>query len=351
MRITGMSSISGITDLIVWLRNGQTCWQSWSNASSQSVWLSATEVLRNIGGDSSDHDQNCMKVIQGMTRVMAVSRVGQQAAFTFLSPDMVYADSTIVFPLESFACFCSLQSRPHEIWARFLYDKPILDALGTPDVARANRDYLRDVYSVVKVADADIKFTFFTGVSKFSKVSLSSDLNNLADITLNPRYSSICGYTHDTHDDLLKVLEPELTGLDRQAVRDWYNGYGWLGEERLYNPFDILLLFFNREFRASWFETGTPSFLIDFAATGLDIVVEDSSSRGRVDMTVRFNGNVYVFEFKVVEPAGKGAAMAPLREKGYADKYAHLGEPIHLIGVEFSSERRNVVAFAAERAA
>ena len=140
------------------------------------------------------------------------------------------------------------------------YDKPILDALGTPDVTRANRDYLRDVYSVVKAADADIKFTFFTGVSKFSKVSLFSDLNNLADITLNPRYSSICGYTDE---DLTEVFEPELAGLDRQAVRDWYNGYGWLGEERLYNPFDILLLFFNREFRAYWFETGTPSFLID----------------------------------------------------------------------------------------
>ena len=140
------------------------------------------------------------------------------------------------------------------------YDKPILDALGTPDVARANRDYLRSVYSVVKAADADIKFTFFTGVSKFSKVSLFSDLNNLADITLNPRYSSVCGYTDE---DLVDVFAPELAGLDRKAVRDWYKGYGWLGEEQLYNPFDILLLFFNREFRAYWFETGTPSFLID----------------------------------------------------------------------------------------
>ena len=365
------------------------------------------------------------------------------------------------------------------------YDKPILDALGTPDVARANRDYLRSVYSVVKAADADIKFTFFTGVSKFSKVSLFSDLNNLVDITLNPRYSSVCGYTDE---DLVNVFAPELAGLDRQAVRDWYNGYGWLGEEQLYNPFDILLLFFNREFRAYWFETGTPSILIDtlrrrrvqtpaldgmmgtvdllstfdvddmateallfqtgyltirgeekvgdepvyrlgypnrevrqslnrsllrslvpdpsdqlrrsielrrllaandfegletliralfaaipcqwhvnndianfegyyasvfyshFAATGLDVVVEDSSSRGRVDMAVRLEASVLLFEFKVVERAGEGSAISQLRERGYADKYAHLGEPIHLIGVEFSRESRNVAGFVVESA-
>ena len=140
------------------------------------------------------------------------------------------------------------------------YDKPILDALATPDVARANRDYLGDVYSVVKAADADIKFTFFTGVSKFSKVSLFSGLNNLVDITMDPAYGEVCGYTDR---DLDAVFAAELEGLDRERVRDWYNGYHWLGERKVYNPFDILLLFRNRRFGAYWFETGTPSFLIE----------------------------------------------------------------------------------------
>ena len=137
------------------------------------------------------------------------------------------------------------------------YDKPILDALEAPETARANRDFLRGLYAVVKDCDAHVRFTFLTGVSK---VNLFSGLNNLKDITLDPRYSAICGYTEA---DLDTVFAPELTGLDREAVRDWYNGYSWLGEEKVYNPFDILLLFDLRKFGAYWFETGTPAFLID----------------------------------------------------------------------------------------
>ncbi len=140
------------------------------------------------------------------------------------------------------------------------YDKPILDALDTPEVARANRDYLRGLYAVIKDCDAHIRFSFITGVSKFSKVSLFSGLNNLEDLTLDRRCSAICGYTEA---DLDTVFAPELPGLDRDAIREWYNGYGWLGEEKVYNPFDILLLFRNREFGAWWFETGTPAFLVE----------------------------------------------------------------------------------------
>ena len=365
------------------------------------------------------------------------------------------------------------------------YDKPILDALEEPEVARANRDFLRSVYAVVKESDAHIRFSFITGVSKFSKVSLFSGLNNLKDITLNPHYSAICGYTDE---DLDSVFAPELEGLDREQVRDWYNGYSWRGDEKVYNPFDILLLFDTREFAAHWFETGTPTFLVDtlfdrrvsalaldgmvgsaellstfdvgdmpteallfqtgyltierpeprggemfyrlgypnqevrqslnrsllnrmtgdasrraahsarlydlllandfeglrrlfesffasiphqwytkndlasyegfyasvfysyFAGLGLDVTVEDSSSHGRLDMAVRFNGNVYLFEVKVVELAPAGAAMAQLKARGYADKYRDRGEPIHLIGLEFSREARNLAAFEVERA-
>ena len=140
------------------------------------------------------------------------------------------------------------------------YDKPILDALDIPDIASANRDYLHGFYSVIKDADEHVRFVFLTGVSKFSKVSLFSGLNNLIDITLDPRYGAICGYSED---DLDATFAPELAGLDRDRIRHWYNGYGWTGTERVYNPFDILLLFRHRAFKAHWFETGSPSFLID----------------------------------------------------------------------------------------
>ena len=365
------------------------------------------------------------------------------------------------------------------------YDKPILDALDLPDIARANRDFLRGLYATVKFSDADIRFTFITGVTKFSNVSLFSGLNNLNDITLDPRYSAICGYTDADLDD---VFAAELPGLDRDRIREWYNGYNWSGDEKVYNPYDILLLFDKRRFLPHWFETGTPAFLVrtllerrirtsaldgmlgssdllstfdvdelatealllqtgyltitgeedlggkilyrlgfpnrevrqslnerllraltpdpsrqgerdiqlyellrandfagirglfeaffagipyewhtkndiasyegyyasvfysHFAALGLDVAVEDSGSHGRLDMAVRFNGNVYVFEFKVVERAGEGAAMAQLKERRYADKYRGLDQPIHLIAVEFSSETRNLAAFDVERA-
>ncbi len=368
------------------------------------------------------------------------------------------------------------------------YDKPILDALEKPDVARANRDFLRGLYGTIKFCDADVRFTFLTGVSKFSKVNLFSGLNNLTDVTLDERYSAICGYTDS---DLDTVFAPELPGLDRQAIRDWYDGYNWLGAERVYNPYDVLLLFDKRRFDAWWFETGTPAFLIErlfglglhfprldglrvsddllsafdvddmepeallfqtgyltikgvgaaddlarlpsyhlgypnrevrrgltgrllraavprdvrevasgvglrrrleardlagvetllraffdsipyqwytnndiagyegyyasvfygyVEGAGLEATVEDSSNRGRLDMAVRSSGAVYLFEFMVVESGPEGAALAQLRERGYAAKYRHLGRPIHLVGIEFSRETRNVVAFGVEQA-
>ena len=89
------------------------------------------------------------------------------------------------------------------------YDKPILDAIAKPEVARANRDFLSGLYSVIKDCDAHVRFTLLAGVSKFSKVNLFSGLNNLEDITLDPEYSTICGYTEA---DLDTVFAPEMAG-------------------------------------------------------------------------------------------------------------------------------------------
>ena len=77
----------------------------------------------------------------------------------------------------------------------------------------------------------------------------------------------------------------------------------------------------------------------------MDLTVEDSTSAGRVDFAVRFNANVYLFEFEVRERAPEGAAMGQLRERGYADKYRGLGQPIHLVAVEFSEETRSLAGF------
>ncbi|MCB1767085.1 MAG: AAA family ATPase, partial [Candidatus Competibacteraceae bacterium] len=395
------------------------------------------------------------------------------------------------------ARYPDLRSRFHDVIARRCeqtgqravilvdeYDKPILDNLTNRETALAMREGLKDIYSVIKDSDASIRLAFLTGVSKFSKVSLFSGLNNLNDLTVDPQYSAICGYTET---DVDTVFAPELNGLDRDEIRSWYNGYHWLGES-VYNPFDLLLLFDKRQFRPWWFETGTPSFLIQllterqtwlpmlgqlesdaellatfdvddmpteallfqtgyltidreellgstyfyrlrfpnhevyqstynsllrawtanpqaevrnrktlyrllqagdlmglkdlfqaffatiphqwcdnnpisryegyyasvfytyFAALGLDIILEDATNHGRIDMTVRFEGQIYLFEFKVVELTAQGSALQQLKDKGYAEKYRAPSQPIHLIGVEFSRESRNIVGFAVEAA-
>ncbi len=364
------------------------------------------------------------------------------------------------------------------------YDKPILDALHQPDVARTNRDFLRGFYGVVKDSDAHIRFSFFTGVSKFTKVSLFSELNNLRDITLRPEYSAICGYTEV---DLDEVFTPELPDLDRELIREWYNGYSWRGTKRVYNPHSILFLFDTGEFDVHWFETATPSFLVEVlrrreiftpsleamfgtsdllssfdvgkmapeallfqtgyltitgedrrggrprfrlgypnrevrqalndyllhwmapttiermnreedlgdllaagdlagvetvtralfasiphdwhrknelaryegyyasvfysycAGSGLDLVAEDATHRGRLDLAVRLREAVFLIEFKVVDQP-TGSAIAQLRTMGYADKYRASGKAVHLIGVEFSRTERNIVAFDVEPA-
>lgn len=359
------------------------------------------------------------------------------------------------------------------------YDKPILDNLSAPDTARQMREGLKNLYSVLKGADAHLRFVFLTGVSKFSKVSLFSGLNHLQDLTLDKRCATLCGYTEP---ELTTVFAPELAGLDLAEIRAWYNGYNWRGAG-VYNPFDVLLLLDTREFRPYWFETGSPSFLIQlltqrqqptprigqltataqllstfdvdtiptealmfqagyltigsiweipghmevtlkypnrevqsslnevllgslvgdlalpgpqsgqlyrllqagnlpalrelfhaffasiphdwyrknqlagfegyyasifyshFAAVGLEVIVEDATNHGRIDMTVLAFGTVWLFEFKVVELVPEGRALAQLQAKGYAEKYRARGEPIRLIGVEFSKVDRNIVGF------
>ena len=362
------------------------------------------------------------------------------------------------------------------------YDKPILDVIDRPEMATANRDYLRGFYGIIKDSARDVRFAFVTGVSMFSRASLFSGLNNLRNISLDPKYATICGYTDA---DLETVFAPELPGLDQDEVRKWYNGYHWLGDKKLYNPFDLLLLFETRNFKSHWFETGSPSFLfrmmmdrevsplelenrvsdeelvstfdvenitIDallfqtgyltitakerdgpqtfytlnypnfevryslnhgllgnlgrqgkevsdrgkelgrflaandfdgftdrlksfFAGTpyqwqpgngparyeawyagmlyacfrtiGLDLRVEESSGRGRADMVVVHCGQVFIFEFKMADGEGDSdsaalQAVEQIRDRGYADKYRDRGEPIHLVGVPFSSRDRNL---------
>lgn len=138
------------------------------------------------------------------------------------------------------------------------YDKPILDTIDTPEIALLMREELKSIYSVLKQNDAYLKFVLLTGVSKFSKVSLFSGLNNLKDISLNPDYATLCGYTEA---DIKQVFTERLEDVDFKKLASWYNGYNFLGE-KVYNPFAILLYLDSKEYKNYWFETGSPSFLL-----------------------------------------------------------------------------------------
>ena len=163
-------------------------------------------------------------------------------------------------------CFEQLISKAHEQYGKVVilvdeYDKPILDNITNKEMARQMRDRLKNLYSVIKDNDELIKFVFITGVSKFSKMTLFSGLNNLNDITIDKNYATICGYTHH---DLQTTFKDHLKGVDMTVLKDWYNGYNYLGE-KVYNPFDILLFIAKGAdiFDAYWWSTGNPSFLLD----------------------------------------------------------------------------------------
>ncbi len=140
------------------------------------------------------------------------------------------------------------------------YDKPILDNVADKEMAISARKILRSFYSAIKASDEFLKFVFVTGVSKFSKMNLFSELNNLEDITIDSNYATITGYTHN---DLQKTFSEYLEGVDLEKVKKWYNGYNYFGES-IYNPFDILLFISKGcEFKNYWWETGNPNFLIE----------------------------------------------------------------------------------------
>jgi hypothetical protein len=143
------------------------------------------------------------------------------------------------------------------------YDKPIIDHLGkNTQQAIENREVLKSFYSILKDADPFLKLVFITGVSKFSRVSIFSDLNNLIDITTDADFSAICGISQE---ELETNFTEELQKFDPEQIKKWYNGYSWDEGISVYNPFSLLNFFMKGKFKNYWFETGTPTFLINLS--------------------------------------------------------------------------------------
>jgi hypothetical protein len=352
------------------------------------------------------------------------------------------------------------------------YDKPILDNIEKKEEVERIREVLKGFYTTLKGLDRYIRFVLVTGVSKFSKVSLFSGLNQLEDISLSKEYANICGYTQE---ELEIYFKDYLEGVNIEEVREWYNGYNFLGE-KVYNPFDILLYLKSKVFKNYWYETGKTQFLfkllktknyelpylsklyytsdildkfdleyitiealmfqtgyltikevktieseemyiLDYPnkevrqsfnrdlvfyitksyhtdriynlkiaiineeiekikeqieifinsisynilkneyvyqaaiygliySTGFNVIIEDNTSKGRIDLTILVNKNiVYIMEFKVIQDEKeKGKAIKQILEKEYYKKYLNY-EKIYLIGIEFNKTKREIVNF------
>ena len=364
------------------------------------------------------------------------------------------------------------------------YDKPILNVIDNKEQAKANREFIKSIYEIIKANDEFIRFAFLTGVSKFSKASIFSGLNMLTDISLMRRFGNICGYTQR---DLETTFKEHLVGADMQKIQEWYNGYNFL-KDSLYNPFDILQYIANDFlFKNYWFSSGTPSFLIKliqqnnyflprlsnlvvgeelvdsfdvenikvevilfqsgyltienmqqtpfetieyklkipnkevkislndyiieylfkdsgyvdkkaplymalknadlesfkhtliaiFASIpynnyannyiqnyegfyasvvyvylqslGIDIIGEDVTNVGRIDLTLFIEDTIYILEFKVVDEKATNKALEQIQKKRYYEKYMDRGAQIYLVGIEFSKKEKNIVGFAWER--
>ena len=369
------------------------------------------------------------------------------------------------------------------------YDKPILDNITDTEHATQLREGLKNLYSVIKGQDANLQFVLLTGVSKFSKVSLFSGLNNLEDITLDPQYADLCGYTQaELEHTFADYLQAGNVDLDHLKL--WYNGYNFAGsaQQTVYNPFDILL-FFRRgyAYHPYWFETATPSFLIRLmehnqyfvpelektivsskmlssfdvdhipietllfqtgyltikdtmtmgqqfgyelsypnlevklslneylagigaetpsstnkhifqlgqalqsnelhkletifkslfasiphdwykkhdmhryegfyasivysylVAVGYELIPEDTTNQGQIDLTMKLPDKIVIFEFKLARLGNASQAIEQIKQRQYPQQYEVEGLPIHLVGISFNENDKNIADFVIDK--
>ena len=150
------------------------------------------------------------------------------------------------------------------------YDKPLLETMDNPDLQAYNKAVFKGFFSTLKSFDDYIQFVFITGVTKFSKVSVFSDLNQLKDISLNNKFAGICGITEL---EMVQNFTPEISCMAKSCgysfdecvseLRKTYDGYHFHPNgPAVYNPFSLLNALYDQDFRYYWFETGTPSFLV-----------------------------------------------------------------------------------------
>ena len=235
------------------------------------------------------------------------------------------------------------------------YDKPLLGHLGRPTV-EAFRTALKSFYSVIKGMEAVLRFTFITGVSKFSKVSIFSDLNNLTDLTMDARAATLAGYTHEevraNFADYLAALG-EANGLTPEDAFDrvvqMYDGYRFHhAAEPVFNPVSLGRCFADGEFRQYWYETGTPTFLVNMLKAHPVDISEVEVSESDLGTYEPSNPSLVPLLYQTGYLTIKG-----FRADEEGDRFYTLGFPnmeVEKAFCSFSSKKRGVDDFLAEEA-
>lgn len=230
------------------------------------------------------------------------------------------------------------------------YDKPIIDHLGKDmELAQKNRDMLKGFYGVLKSEDAYIKFIFITGISKFSRVSIFSDLNNLDDLSMDSRCAGLLGYTQEELGSYFKEYLINLESIEKMSpkkllieIKNHYNGYRFSDLDfTMYNPFSILLLFSKNKFDNYWFNSGTPTFLIELL---LNKEAQDNLTN------LEFNKPVSPNTFNSYE-LDNLAILALLVQTGYLTiKEYYKEDDLYLLGYPNQEVRESFLSYFLERA-
>ena len=262
------------------------------------------------------------------------------------------------------------------------YDKPILDNIDRLDEAKKIRDVLRNFYGVIKAMDQHLRFVFLTGISKFSKVGVFSVMNNLDDLTMDPRFATMLGITEDELTTYFSEYIATLASQEqlpesalRQKIRHWYDGFCFVRNcESVYNPFSIIQLFNKQIFANYWFATGTPTFLIklvkersydiepfdglvlpelsfstyDLENLELIPLLFQTGYLTITDFEVDQFGEAYTLSYPNFEVKSAAEALQQIHTTEYAEKYRLKQKPITLIGANFDQDTRKVSDWVSE---
>jgi hypothetical protein len=200
------------------------------------------------------------------------------------------------------------------------YDEPILSQLNNKEIADANRKLLQDFYNVLKTSEEYLKFVFITGITKFTKTSIFSKLNNLTELTMDKNYSNICGINHSEleyyYKEYIQAMANELNYTYQETldkINYYYDGYSWDGENRVFNPYSTILAFKSKKFSSFWFSTGTPTFIAEifkkkkitedyFKPTVLEETDLDAINLNNInETTLLFQGGYLTIEKEFIE--------------------------------------------------